>query len=206
MSSAISWYGFILVFIGGASRGQTRSRSRRKIAPSKAAVYRVLGHSHYVQRDYTNAVAMYRQADRLGVQSGSASLSWARPPERWAITPKPSIVSERDEIIPGLMRPTRRNLRDFTFSPCFRSERNGAGIWQKQWKRTAGKTDGDFYWKAVIQCQLGDTPAALAWLTKSYENRERDGFESVLTYLILMNSEAGCVTTHGSNNCWTKSA
>lgn len=60
-------YNFILTHLGWPLEGRRHAEIARKLAPSKAHVYRSLGHTYYMQRDYTNAMALYRQA--IGWQS-----------------------------------------------------------------------------------------------------------------------------------------
>jgi tetratricopeptide (TPR) repeat protein len=177
------WYGYMLAHWGRPLEGRKEIEIARKIAPSKATVYRALGHTYYAQRDFTNAIAMYRQA--IGWQShhtvahywiGRAYQALGDYGEAISYFEQRAILSGADETATRVSWESRRR--------AFR-EAGVRGYWQEEWRLTEKTADREFYRKAVAQIHLGDTDAALAWLSKSYETRELEGYQPPLEYLLF---------------------
>jgi tetratricopeptide (TPR) repeat protein len=137
-----------------------------------------------MQRDYTNAIAMYRQA--IGWQSHHTAAHWwigrcyaALGDYLQAVSwfEQVAILNGADEAEAKARWESRRR--------AFR-EGGARGYWQEEWKRIENRVDREFYRKAVAQIHLGDTNAALTWLTKSYETRElAGGYEPVMESLLF---------------------
>jgi tetratricopeptide (TPR) repeat protein len=182
------WYGFILLNFGRPVEGRKEIEIGRTIAPSKATVYRAMGHTYYVQRDFTNAISMYRQA-----------IEW-EPHEvaRQFIGRAYQAMGDYTSALPYLetteiMQGADEMLTKHRYAVLRQALDTGGirGYWQQHWKWEAATTNANDYWKATIQIHLGNTNAALDWLEKSYQSRERDGFENDLTYLIYDEYWAG---------------
>jgi hypothetical protein len=60
-------YGFMLMLWGRPAEARAQLKISESLAPSKVTVYRMLAHTYYVERDYTNAIAWYRRT--LGWES-----------------------------------------------------------------------------------------------------------------------------------------
>ena len=58
-------YGFMLMHWGWPVEGRAELETARKLKPSKVNIYRMLGHTFYAERNYTNAIALYREAIAL---------------------------------------------------------------------------------------------------------------------------------------------
>jgi tetratricopeptide (TPR) repeat protein len=176
------FYAFALLNFDRPVEARKEAQIARTIAPSKATVYRVLGHTYFVQRDFTNAIAMYRQAIEWEPHEvarqfiGRAYQAMGDYTNSLGYLEESEIYGGADE---NLTKDRYAMLREALDTGGIR------GYWQQHWKWEAPKINVNYYWKATIQIHLGDTNAALEWLDKSYETRERDDFESPLTYLIF---------------------
>jgi tetratricopeptide (TPR) repeat protein len=163
-------FNYILTHWGRPIEGRKQAEIARKLAPSKATVYRSLGHTYYVQRDYTNAIALYRQA--IGWQSHHTVAHYLIGRAYLAQGDYLQAISyfEQKAILDGRNEAEART----SYDALRRAVREGGarGYWQEEWKRTEKNVDGEFYRKAVAQIHLGDTNAAFAWLNRSYESRE----------------------------------
>jgi tetratricopeptide (TPR) repeat protein len=175
------FYAFVLLNFDRPVEARKEAQIARTIAPSKAAVYRVLGHTYYVQRDFTNAIAMYRQAIEWQPHE-VARIFIGRAYRAMGDYTNSLGYLEDSEIYGGADEKLTKNgyamLREALDTGGIR------GYWQQHWKWEAPQTNVNYYWKAAIQIHLGNTNAALDWLEKSYQSRERDGYETDLTYLI----------------------
>ncbi|MCI0540588.1 MAG: tetratricopeptide repeat-containing serine/threonine-protein kinase, partial [Verrucomicrobiales bacterium] len=179
------WYGYILTHWGWTNEALRETEIALDLAPSKAAVYRSLGHCYYLRRDFTNAITMYRQALEWEPQH-TAAIYWIGRACQ-ALGDYLAAVSyfEKTEFPSGTDEAGAKTTGD-AFRTAFK-EGGERGYWQEAWKRAERKGDREFYLKATIQCRLGKTNAAFGWLSRSYESRETSGgwFERPLNYLLF---------------------
>jgi tetratricopeptide (TPR) repeat protein len=175
------FYAFALLNFGHPVEARKEAQIARTIAPSKATVYRVLGHTYFVQRDFTNAIAMFQQAIEWEPHEVARTFIGRAYQAMGDYTNSLGYL-EDSEIYGGADEKLTKNgyamLREALDTGGIR------GYWQQHWKWEAPQTNVNYYWKAAIQIHLGNTNAALDWLEKSYQSRERDGYETDLTYLI----------------------
>jgi tetratricopeptide (TPR) repeat protein len=175
--------GFFLLMWGRPVEARAELEKARAINPSKVTIYRMLAHTYYVERDFTNAIAWYRQA-----------LSW-EPHHAVAydfMGLAQRALGDYTNALDSLEKRDLLNGNDPTATAAryqkLRSavnEGGGPGYWRQMWKLTADNLDRDFYSKAVIQIHLGDTNAAFGWLYKCYDTHERWVMESPLGYLLF---------------------
>ena len=178
-------YGHMLVTWDRPIEARNQLEICRRLLPSKVTTYRTLGHTYFVERDFTNAIAVYRQA--LGWEShhevAYACLGFAYQ----AIGDYTNAIAclEKSDIESG-DKPSEVKARYDGLRAALASG-GPSGYWMEQWKQTEKNPEDHFQWKAQIQCRLGNTNAALAWLNRSLAIREkRDGwYESPLNYLLF---------------------
>ncbi len=176
------WLAFILIHIGMPEEGRREAQIAREIAPSKGTVYRILGHSYFVQRDYPNAIAMYRRA--LVQEPHEVSLL--------CLGDSLEALGRFDEAIDCFQKhrlfgaTTETEIISFyaKLREAVRSE-GPPGYWRQRWMREVERPNSDFYEKALIQTHLGNKAAALDWAEKSYSIGETVGFEPPVLYLLF---------------------
>jgi tetratricopeptide (TPR) repeat protein len=168
-----TWYAYMLGQWGdpGASREQYKISQR--LAPSKVTVYRGLSRTYYIERDYTNAIvwaniALEQEAHHVAAYGLLTGIYFALGDYTNAIE------SARKE---HLIRGENESETNQSYDALQRAFTTGGApaYWQECWKHTERNMDEDFYSKAVIQIQLGNTNAAFAWLNKCYEAEMRQG-------------------------------
>jgi tetratricopeptide (TPR) repeat protein len=171
-----TWYAQMLTMWRRPVEARQELEKSRSLALSKAIIYRGLGHTYYAQRDFTNALRLYREAialdqhhehdffhlgrtlRALGDYSGSISNMATG-----------ALTNAKDEKEKRAVGDKYKSLRD-----AF--EGGGAkGYWEQGWKiaQLELKPEEGFYRKAVIQIQLGRTNDALHLLEQSLQARER---------------------------------
>jgi len=166
-------YGFLLTKLGQLEKGREQLLEAEKLEPSKAVIQVLLGHNYYVQRDYTKAMEQYRKAIRFHSDYALAHgligrVYRARGQYREAINEleKSQMSRGADEVATKEFFNQLRN--------AFIKGGGATGYWLEQLNRTQRKPDGEFYWKAVVQVQLGHTNQAFQWLNKSFTTREAE--------------------------------
>ena len=174
-------YGFLLTHWGLIDEAHRELEIARRLVPSKVTLFRFLAHLCFVERDYTNATAIYRQALAwephhvvafhfigaccIGMNDYSNAILYLEKREI-SLGEEPLAVRTKYDAL-------RRALK----------EGGVRGYWQEQWNRAG---ENELYRKAEIQCRLGNLDSAFAWLNKSYETHEQgDSFDSPLNYLVF---------------------
>jgi tetratricopeptide (TPR) repeat protein len=165
-------YGFALTRWGDSSNALNQLTKAAELEPAKGVIQQILGDAYYLQRRYTNAFAQYNEGIRFTPNSSVGyrrigRVYQARHQYLEAIEEfqKQALIDGADE---AKTKESFDQLRD-----AFRA--NGEkGYWQEQLRRTKTKPDSEFYWKAVIHVQLGDTNDVFPWLEKSFHTREED--------------------------------
>ncbi len=165
-----TWHGFLLTIWGWPSEGRAELETALKLAPSKVTIYRVLGQTYYVERDFTNAIAWELKALDREPRHGGAFYYIGRAYQALGNYTNAMDSLEMGEVHGGGDPPEARKLYT-QLRQAYKTD-GVRGYWQEQWSKTANDKDGNFYWKAVCQIQLGDTNAALGWLEKSHAIHE----------------------------------
>jgi len=185
---AHTFYSWLLCCYGRPEEAYQQLEISRALAPSRAVVYRCFGNVFYVERDYTNAIKWYRK-----------TLEWEphHPVAFWGIGQSLRAMgdysnaldySERADIFSGADEKSTKQKYEMQRRAL--AAGGIRGYWQLHWKWNESPTNTNYYWKGVIQIQLGNTSAALDWLQKSYATRERgNGYETPLNDLLY-------------NDCW----
>ncbi len=180
---AHTFYSWLLCCYDRPEEAHRQLQISQSLAPSKAVVYRCFGNVYYVKRDYTNAIYWYRK-----------TLEWEphHPASLWGIANSLQAMGdytnaldyrEKADIYSGANEASTKQNNELQRRAL--AEGGIRGYWQLHWKWNENPTYTDYYWKGVIQIQLGNTNAALDWLQKSYATRERgDDYDTPLNSLL----------------------
>jgi serine/threonine protein kinase len=179
---AHTWYGFVLTHTGRPLEGRAQLEISRSLAPSKAIVYRCLGHTYYVQRDFPEAAAWYRRALELDRHHVADFLFLGRALRAGGDFTNGLEYLESRDLMEAANEPEIRRRYDL-LRAAFRAGGPPA-YWEQEWKFTVN-TNADPYWKGAIQAELGNTNAALDWLEKACNNHLQQASEDDLCYYLL---------------------
>jgi serine/threonine protein kinase len=173
-----TWYGFMLTYWGWPVEGRAQLEISRNISPSKAIVYRCIGHTYYTQRDFTNAITWYRDAIELDRHHSPDFLYFGRSLEAMGDWSNAFDAFETTDILVGQnedeVRRHWQNLRETYKTGGMKA------CWQQEWEETEAKPNEAFYWKAILQIRMGNKDSAFKWLQKSFDAHEPDGLDNLL--------------------------
>jgi serine/threonine protein kinase len=176
-------YATMLICLGRPEEARKELEMSRKIAPSKTIVYRFFGQMEFAERHYPEAIRWFKTA-----------IEWE--PHHWASYQYMGQAYEALGDYANAVGDYTNALGDYTNGlDCIEKSdlllgadeaktkaaydgvratlaRHGIkGYWEDQWLGTMKYPDRDFYYKAIIRMELGDTNGALDWLEKEYQNR-----------------------------------
>jgi tetratricopeptide (TPR) repeat protein len=179
-------YGFNLTHWGRPAEGRAQLKISINIASSKVVIYRMMAHTYFAERDYTNAIAWYRTP--LGWDSHhSVAYHWLGESYLALGDYTNAIDNYRaDDLLDTTNELETRRYYDGLLRAF--EEGGPRGYWEHQWSGTKDNPNSDFYWKATIRIHLGDTNAALRWLNKSFETHEHQAGsyqETIGCYLLF---------------------
>jgi tetratricopeptide (TPR) repeat protein len=141
----------------------------RDLAKSKAVIEDLLGKCYFVGKDYTNAEYWFKNAlrftDRAPAHDGLGHVHQARHeyPEAIEEFKKAALVSAENKT------ETTNLFKALNDAYVTGGEK---GYWNECLNRTNQKEHSEYYWKAVVYRNLGDTNNAILWLKKSLETGE----------------------------------
>jgi serine/threonine protein kinase len=166
-------YAFMLLMMGRIQESNEEAREAKELASSKGIILLLPGHYHYYHRQYDQAIEQYREAQRL-----QSDFRFAHHWIGRALRAKGDYLGGLKEIqeyenLNGADE-TESRARFDNLRQAF-NDGSTNGYWHKELEFTKKKPDTDFYWKAVVSIQLGDTNGALQWLNKSFDTREHSG-------------------------------
>ncbi len=162
---AHTWYAHMLTHWGRPAEGREQGKRSRDIKPSKAVVYRVLGHACYAERNFTNAITWYFTALNWETNHLPAYLYIGRALQARGDYTNALDYFKRADVLRGADEAeTKRRYEELR-----RALDSGGirGYWAQQWEQTKKNPNADFCRKAEIQINLGNTNAALDWLEKA---------------------------------------
>ena len=163
-----TWYGFMLTQWGWPLEGRKELEKARELAPSKVTIYRCLGHTYYMQRDFTNAILWYRKALELEPHHSPAYEFMGQAYEALDDYTNGLECLEMSELIQGADKAQIKLAYDGVRETL--AKHGIKGYWEDQWLGTMKYPERDFLYKAIIRSQLGDTNGAMDWLEKYYHN------------------------------------
>lgn len=137
----------------------------RKLNPANLANKCFLANTYYLERNYAEAIKGHLEATRLGPRF---SLAWGCLGEIYeAMGDLTNSIAceERSQILQGESESEAKELGDALRAAAGRG--GVLGYWQEQWGRAEANPDGDRYWKAICQLELGNRQAALKFLNES---------------------------------------
>ena len=166
-------YGLGLCQYGRPVEARAELEIARKLAPSKSTVYRMMGHTYYVERRYTNAIFWYRKALERERHHEFAYLGMGLAQRAMGDYTNAMENLAKAEVLSGADEPKTRK-RYAELQRAF-EQRGALGYWEQRWRELETAPGKRFYEKAVIQIKLGNTNTALGFLRRSYETRESSG-------------------------------
>jgi tetratricopeptide (TPR) repeat protein len=170
---AHTYYSWLLDCYGRTDEALAQLKISQKLAPSKVIVFRCFGNTYYAARDYTNAIAWYRQAiawepHHFVAWHGVGTSLMALGDYTNALP-----YLETNEMLNGADPVKTR--QSYALLRRRLNEQGIRGYWMQEWKWAESDTNADFFWKAEIQAHLGNTNAALDLLEQSYATHEGSG-------------------------------
>src|SRR5262249_30745041 len=157
--------GFMLARWGRAAEGRAHLELSLANNPSKAIIYRCIGHTYYAERDYVTAGTWYQKAIDLDGQN-PLNLTWkaralmAMNDYEGALT----VQQEADCLYKSDTSPIIGR-----YERCRQALKRGKpAFWEQVWEEHKSGAS-HFYNRAVIQINLGNTNEALDLLTRSFE-------------------------------------
>jgi tetratricopeptide (TPR) repeat protein len=174
-------YGFYLSHMGRTRESiQVLESARQQVDPTNPQIVKMTGHAYFVDRDFTNAVAYYREASRLvpSFADGhfrAALACFALNDYRTAIDELETNEVKSGKVDPAQTKQRFKELRDAL-------DKSGPdGYWRKRLEEVTAKVDPEDrpYAFATIYAHLGDKTQAFKYLDKAYERHDQ------LIYLIF---------------------
>ena len=123
-----------------------------------------------MQRDYTNALELYRNALRFKSNRAQAHYFIGRVYQAWGQYLEATDEFENAENARGADPAQTKRSFDRLRDAFLKGHKTG--YWLEQANQTQSKPVSEYYWKAVVQVQLGDTNGAFFWLNKSLLTHE----------------------------------
>jgi tetratricopeptide (TPR) repeat protein len=167
------WYGWMLLCLGRTEEARKQGDIDLALARSKVTTYRFLGNLHYLERDYTNAITWYSNALQWEPHHIVSYRMIARCLQVMGDYTNALDYDEKANIFSGESEAAAKRGHDAQRRAL--DEGGIRGYWEQHWKLAKSKTNTDWYWKAVIQFNLGNTNVALDLLHESYVRHEWDG-------------------------------
>ena len=165
-------YGCTLDKFGDSSNALKHLKAAADLEPGKAKIREFLGDPYYLRREYTNAIAQYKEGLRFTPTNYNSNAHYRIGRALRAMGQYLAAIDEfeKEAVIDGgdaaKTKESFNQLRD-----AFK--KNGeTGYWQEELRRTESKPDSEFCWKAVCHVHLGHTNEVFHWLSKSLETRE----------------------------------
>jgi len=154
----------------------------KKLARSKAVVYRCLGQVEFVERHYIKAIYWYKIAMDWESHHWATFRYMGQAYEALGDYTNAFYYFERADILAGADEVETK--KEYAAARRVLDTRGIDGYWQNQWLETEKYPDRDFHHKAIVQIHLGHTNDALNWLEKECETRASRKYpESPLMFL-----------------------
>jgi tetratricopeptide (TPR) repeat protein len=179
---AHTWYGFMLSHWDRPEEGRAQLTNSLMLRPSKAIIYRCIGHTYYVQRDFVQATNWYQKA--IDLDGHHPHDFWAKSSAQWALrdyVPSMNTWEQGDLLVaknPSAVSNVHVRLRqafDLGGPP---------GFWE-QMRTNSESGSRSLYDKAKILIELQHTNEALRLLQESFAANEGRGREGGLPYLLF---------------------
>jgi serine/threonine protein kinase/predicted Zn-dependent protease len=166
-------YGFLLTILGRIDEGRRQVELAELLAPSKAVIKTVLGHTYYVRRQYDKAIEQYTKA--LNFQKDYKNAHYYIGCAYRAMGDYDKAIEKLENYDRLLGKDEQQITSHYaTLRRAFRQQ-GPAGYWQEELRQAERDPDATYYWKATVHAQLGHTNEAFYFLDKSVSTRERGG-------------------------------
>ena len=179
---AHTWYGFMLARWDRPEESRAQLTNSLNLRPSKAIIYRCIGHAYYVERNFVQATNWYQKAIEL--DGHHRQDFWFEGSAQWALRDYVTSINTREQ---GDLLDTRNpSAVSNRYTRLRQALESGGprGYWEQAW------TDSEsgswrLYEKAKVRIELGDTNGALSLLQQSFASNEQLGGESGLLQLLF---------------------
>jgi tetratricopeptide (TPR) repeat protein len=178
---AHTWYGFMLSHWDRPEESRAQLTNSLSLRPSKAIIYRCIGHAYYVQRNFVQATNWYQKA--IEIDGHHTQDFFYKSRAQWALRDYVASVNTREhgELLYA-KNPSAVSNRYVRLREAF--DRGGPpGYWEQV--RRDSESGSWLYDQAKVCIELGDTNGALSLLQKSFATNERRGDEAGLLYLLF---------------------
>jgi tetratricopeptide (TPR) repeat protein len=178
-----AFYAYLLTMWGRAEKAREQLRITLTNTPADAIVFRIMGHTYYLERDFTNAIAWYTNALDLDPRHAPAYQFMGRAyMAQGDYTNGMDMREKADILYGGDPIETRERYDELRWAY---TQGGTNGYWEKLWQRTEKGPKPNYYWKAEIKIHLGETNEALGLLSKEFEFRTGDSIEAPLSHLLF---------------------
>jgi tetratricopeptide (TPR) repeat protein len=162
-----TYYGWLLLISGQKEEVWRQLEICRRLAPSKAVTaYRSVGNCYYLDRNYTYAIVWYQKAIQRQPYDAPSFEDLERCYQALGDYANGIKYGEQFYILSTGADATEARKGGEILRNAL-AEGGIPGYWRQQWRWTEAKTNSDFYWKAIIRMQLGDTNGAFDWLEQA---------------------------------------
>ena len=152
----------------------------RTLNPSKVQVHRMLALSYYVERDFPNAIAIFRAAISWQPQDFPSHRYLGLAHRATDQYEKAIDILEAAENIESGRTPLVAARFDRLRQAFL--QRGKQGYWEEEWNQAP---TNEFYKRATILARLGKADDAFKWLNQAYQAHERYGpIQDALTRVI----------------------
>jgi DNA-binding winged helix-turn-helix (wHTH) protein/TolB-like protein len=165
-ATAHHWYAECLSLQGRFTEAQAAYQQAERLDPLSLAIKEDIGMSHYQARNYSEALAKYREVQELDPQYARV---WLKLTDLYLQLGQP------DEAVKAHLTWWARFKADPVHGQAFRQAYEQGGLkaaWQKEIELTlTGQLALSAHRLALVSMRAGDAEAALKWLEKSFEER-----------------------------------
>jgi tetratricopeptide (TPR) repeat protein len=165
--------GYILTICGRPTEGRQQLEISKTLAPSKVHILRFIGHTYYVERDYTNALAWYRRILDSEPRDPGAFVSLAETYQAMGDYTNCIENFEMSELVVDGADVSEIKQRYSDLRRALRRD-DVRGFWEQQRQWIEGDHHSNYYWQATVQLHLGNTNAAFTLLNRSLQAREEN--------------------------------
>jgi tetratricopeptide (TPR) repeat protein len=177
-----AFYAYLLTKWGRAEEAREQLRITLTNTPTDAILYRMMGHTYYLERNFTNAINWYKQALVWDPGHAPALQFMGRAYMAQGDYTNGMEMREKADLLYGRDKPeTEQSYNELR--RAFAQD-GPSGYWEERRNQTQKNPDINYYLNAVIKIHLGETNEALRLLKQQYGLRTGE-FEPPLSSLLF---------------------